>query len=169
MRNSKLSTGLTLIGVIILFILFGGCSNDNSGNSTGSDPRIIDPGSSIDANNPYVADYDHEEFRGDCLSETFSTTEDSNYMYVEVIENDLHVHHMYAYYQCCLGYRVLYSLPAPNSITGREIDVGGLCDCYCDFNLESVIYDLDDGEYIVTLIGIELDTIGVDTVTVDWR
>jgi len=102
----------------------------------------------------------HTEIRGDCLG--ISALEDSSYMYVEAIGNELHIHHMYATYQCCLEYFVDYQI-AGNDITAVEQDFGPPCDCLCSFNLESILYDLAVGEYAVTLIGIYGDTVGVDT------
>ena len=102
----------------------------------------------------------HSEIRGDCLG--VSALDDSSYMYVEAIGNDLHIHHMYAFYQCCLEYFVDFQF-AGNDITAVEQDFGPPCDCLCTFNLESILYDLAVGEYTVTLIGIYGDTVGVDT------
>ncbi|MFH2056015.1 MAG: dockerin type I repeat-containing protein [bacterium] len=87
------------------------------------------------------------------------------YLYAEVLGNDLYLHHIDAEYQCCLGYLVEYEIDG-FEITATESDTGDLCDCICDFDLTSVLYDLEDGEYIVTLIGIYGDEIGVDTVVV---
>jgi hypothetical protein len=105
----------------------------------------------------------HAEFRGDCLPG--GTLLDNGYMILEVIGDDLHVHHMEAAYQCCLEYFVRYEI-AERDITAFEYDIGPLCDCICDFNLESVLYDLSPGNYRVRLIGVYGDTVGVDSVTV---
>ncbi len=99
-------------------------------------------------------------------SETETTAPPSGEFYAEVLGNDLHLHHIDAYYQCCLGYHVEYQLGGYN-ITAVESDTGALCDCYCYFNLESVLYDLEAGEYQVTLIGIEGEIVGTETVVVD--
>ncbi len=93
---------------------------------------------------------------------------DSGYMWIELIGNDLHVHHMNAWYQCCLVYDVTYEVDGYD-ITAYEADLGELCDCYCHSNLESVLPDLmisEPCEYVVTLIGIEGDTVGVDTLVI---
>jgi hypothetical protein len=50
--------------------------------------------------------------------------------------------------------------------TAAESDTGPPADCICYFNLESVLHDLEDGEYQVLLIGIAGDTVGIDTVVV---
>lgn len=105
---------------------------------------------------------------GDTVGVDTLVISDSDYVSIEVIGNDLHINHMNAYYQCCLGYYVQYDING-SYITALESDTGDLCDCYCYFNLRSVLYDLENGEYVVTVIGIEGDTIGVDTVTVDYQ
>ncbi len=89
------------------------------------------------------------------------------YMYAEVLGNDLYIHHMAAEYQCCLGYLVEFEIDNYFNITATESDTGEECDCSCDFNLTSVLNELEDGEYVVTLIGIYGDEIGVDTVVVE--
>ena len=51
-------------------------------------------------------------------------------------------------------------------ITAFESDTGQLCDCICYFNLEAILYDVNPTKvqrYIVTLVGIAGDTVGVDT------
>lgn len=84
---------------------------------------------------------------------------------VEVIDNDIHVHHLNAYYQCCLGYGVEW-VQSGSVLTGFEYDFGELCDCYCYFNLTSVIENMPGGDYTIVLMGIEGDTVGIATVTV---
>ena len=95
-----------------------------------------------------------------CLED--SSMPDGEPMYVEVINNNLHIFHPNAFYQCCLFYSVNFEFDG-NEITATESDLGDLCDCYCIFDLESIIYFLEPGEYIVTLIGISGDTVGIDT------
>jgi hypothetical protein len=116
---------------------------------------------------PLSPGYEHEEIRGDCIGE-LTADEDSSYMVLEMIGNDLHIHHMNAFYQCCLDYFVEY-LIADYDITAVEHDLGEYCWCYCFFNLESILYNLREGFYTVCLIGIYGDTVGVDTVTVGGR
>jgi len=103
---------------------------------------------------------------GDTVGIDTLTISDSDYVSIEVIGNDLHINHMNAYYQCCLGYYVQYDING-SYITAQESDTGMLCDCYCYFNLRSILYDLKIGEYIVTVIGISGDTLTIDTVIVD--
>ena len=105
--------------------------------------------------------------QSECLVEN-EIGDSTEYMWIELIGNDLHVHHMNAYYQCCLGYKVDFDVQG-YSIIAQETDTGELCDCYCYFNLESVLPDLvvtEPAEYVVTLLGIEGDTIGVDTLRI---
>ena len=92
------------------------------------------------------------------------------YMFAEAVGNSILISHMNAFYNCCLDYQVEYEFDG-NNITAYEYDRGDACFCMCYFNLHSAVYDLEDGEYIVTLIGdpnwpTNGDTIGVDTVTV---
>lgn len=91
---------------------------------------------------------------------------DPEYMRLDVIGNDLYVNHLNAFYQCCLGYYVDYSID-DFQIVAQEADTGSLCDCYCYFNLQSVLYDLPDGSYDFTLIHENGDTVGVDTFTIE--
>lgn len=108
----------------------------------------------------------HLDLRGDCMGHISAAETDSGYMVLEVDGNDLHIHHMDAYYNCCFDYMVDYRIENFN-ITASEADIGDmhcLCDCY--FNLSSILYDLDGGCYSVTLIGIYGDTVGVDTVSI---
>jgi hypothetical protein len=106
----------------------------------------------------------HHDIRGDCLG-GMSAVQDSGYMVLEVIGNDLHIHHMEAIYQCCLEYFVEYQI-AGVDITAIEHDTGPPCDCICRFNLESILYDLQVGSYSIRLIGIYGDTVGVDTISI---
>lgn len=87
-------------------------------------------------------------------------------MYAEVLGNDLYLHHIGAKYQCCLGYLVEFEVDGFN-ITATESDTGYECDCICEFNLSSVLYDLEAGEYTVALIGIYGQEVGTETVVID--
>ena len=109
----------------------------------------------------------HTENRGGCLDSAGADGVPplERGMYVEAVGNDLHVYHPDAYYQCCLGYYVEY-YQTGNQVFGFETDTNELCDCYCPFDLESIIHNLSPGEYIVTLFGIEGDLVGVDTAVV---
>ncbi|MCX6829434.1 MAG: dockerin type I repeat-containing protein [candidate division Zixibacteria bacterium] len=106
----------------------------------------------------------HDDMRGDCqIGRPSSNNSDS--MVVEVIGNDLHIRHLNAFYNCCLRYMVDYYFERGN-ITAVESDTGMPCDCLCPFDLESVLYGVPAGTYIVRLIGIYGDTVGIDTVMV---
>ncbi len=107
----------------------------------------------------------HLDISGNCI-EGSEQKNDSGYMILEVLGNDLHIHHMNANYQCCLGYYVDYAIEGMN-IIARESDTAEECDCICRFDLESTFYDLADGDYLVTLIGINGDTVGVGGITVN--
>ncbi len=114
-----------------------------------------------------VSKHDMLASQSDCLSE-HDIGDSTEYMWIELIGNDLHVHHKNAYYQCCLGYDVNFTVQG-YSIIAREIDTGEFCDCYCYFNLESVLPGLEitePCEYVVTLLGIDDDTVGVDTLKI---
>ena len=92
------------------------------------------------------------------------------YMFAEASGNSILISHMNAFYNCCLDYQVEYEFNG-NNITAYEYDRGDPCFCMCYFNLHSAVLDLEDGEYVVTLIGdpnepTNGDTIGVDTVSV---
>ncbi len=111
---------------------------------------------------PLCPPYTNTEINSGCLQ---GKDEGEDYMTVEVVGNDLHIYHSDAFYQCCLVYEVDYLFPA-GKITAFEYDRGDLCDCYCPFNLESILDDVASGTYEVMLIGIEGDTVGVETVVV---
>ena len=108
----------------------------------------------------------HEEIRGECQTILYAPPEtNSGYLVLEVHGNDLHILHNEAYYQCCLGYVVEYEIDAFD-ILAAETDTADLCRCDCFFDLCSILYDLESGMYSVTLIGIESDTVGVDSAMV---
>ena len=108
------------------------------------------------------AEYSHEDIRGDCLDNRLFGGEANGSLILEVHGNDLHMIHADAFYQCCLGYRVEYEIDDFN-ITAIESDINSPCLCDCHFNLLSILYDLAEGLYVVTLIGIDGDTVGVDS------
>lgn len=99
-------------------------------------------------------------------SKCLEATNGTESMYAELIDGVLRVYHQNAFYQCCLKYAVSYSVE-DRYITATESDTGQVCDCTCLFNLESTFagitpYATED--WIVTLVGIGGDTVGVDTV-----
>lgn len=106
---------------------------------------------------------------GDTVGVDTLIISDSDYVSIEVIGNDLHLNHMNAFCNCCMEYYVQYDIDGPY-ITALEFDTtNNPCWCMCYFNLRSVLYDLENGQYIVTVIGMDSDTIGVDTVIVDYQ
>ncbi len=109
-----------------------------------------------------TAEYSHEEIRGDCLDNRLFGGEITGSLILEVHGNDLHIIHADVFYQCCLGYLVEYEIDDFN-ITAIESDINSPCLCDCYFNLLSILYDLAEGLYVVTLIGITGDTVGVDS------
>ena len=107
----------------------------------------------------------HDEVTGFCDME-MEQSSTSEYITLEVIGHSLFITHHNAQYQCCLYYDVVYQLNG-NKIVAREVDLGDPCNCICEFDiLQSVFYNLNDGEYLVTLIGINGDTLASTTVTV---
>jgi len=114
---------------------------------------------------PVCMDHLHAEFQTDCLYYE-PVKDDTAYVYFEVLGNDLHIRHIDAYYNCGLAYVVDYTVE-DFVIYAVEGDTGEPADCICYFNLESVLYDLADGEYTVTLIGIYGDTLKTGTVIVE--
>lgn len=117
---------------------------------------------------------EHSETTGICVSYgTKDSPPDTNgYVVIEVLGNDLHIHHMGAFYNCGLQFNMEYSFNG-NVITAMEFDTGEPADCYCYFDhLESVYFDLENGTYTVIVIGIsyepgEGDTLAVETIVVD--
>lgn len=100
--------------------------------------------------------------RSDCLNAKDKAVDT---MYVEVIGSDIHVHHDSAYYDCCLGYATTNTINNDTVIV-TQLDTIPECDCYCYFNLESVIYEMVPGTYVVILVGLQGQIVGVDTATV---
>ena len=117
---------------------------------------------------PFEVIDNHTDNSGGCLPEEGGngSPPSERGMYIEAVGNEIHVYHPGAYYQCCLGYYVEY-YQFGNQIFGFETDTSEFCDCYCFFDLESVIHNLAPGEYIVTLFGIEGDLVGVDTAVIE--
>ncbi|MBD3218901.1 MAG: hypothetical protein GF310_11540 [candidate division Zixibacteria bacterium] len=114
---------------------------------------------------PLSNDCLHTETTGNCLGK--GMVPDSDYVYIEVLGNDLHIHHMNAYEQCCLEYYVEYSLEG-STIIAQETDIGDECDCICYFDfLESALYDLENGQYTVIVLAIFGDTLAVEDIVVD--
>jgi len=115
---------------------------------------------------PPISGHFHDDIKGDCLG--MPVLDDTSYMVLEAIGDDLHIRHINATYQCCLEYFVEYSV-VENSIVAIERDLGPQCDCICLFNLESILYDLAPGEYQVTLIGVYGDIVGMDSISISGR
>ena len=115
---------------------------------------------------PPISGLRHEEIRGECQPDI--ALDDSSYMVLEAIGNDLHIHHMDVIHQCCLEYNVEYFM-RNYYITAMERDTGPLCDCICPFDLESVVYDLNPAMYYVTLINFDNEIVGVDSAYVGGR
>ena len=110
-----------------------------------------------------VCGINHEDYQSECLE---GRDGDTDTMYVEVEGFNIHVYHQNAYYDCCLGYYTPNSINL-NQITVYEFDTIPECDCYCYFDLKTAILNLMPGEYVVTLIGIEEDTVGIDTAIIN--
>ncbi len=102
----------------------------------------------------------HQEIMGQCRDYTLLN---GSYLFVEVIGNDIHIKHINAFYNCCLEYNVEFVFDG-NNITVYENNIGDYCYCMCYFDqLESVLFDMAPGIYPITLIGLEGDTVGVDS------
>lgn len=109
-------------------------------------------------------EYSHLDLRGDCLGDDIAV-QDSGYLETAIFGNDLHIYHRHAYYNCCLDYKVNYSVQ-DNIIEAVEFDTGQPCRCDCYFDLASTLYDLQSGGYIVRLIGLSGALVGADTIFV---
>ncbi|MFC1475201.1 hypothetical protein ACFLQG_01000 [Candidatus Zixiibacteriota bacterium] len=87
----------------------------------------------------------------------------------EVSGNDLTIKHNNALYNCCPGFYVDYNFE-DNNISVTWGDSLNMCDCICRYNLESTLFDLPEGEYIVTLFNggytFGGEIVGVDTVVI---
>jgi len=111
---------------------------------------------------PQCGNLDQQDISGECLAMKSSG---DDYMILEVIGNDLHIHHMNVFYNCCLLYAVDYQFEGYD-ITAVESDTGEPCDCICPFDLETILYDLLNGNYTITLIDINGDTAGAESFTI---
>jgi hypothetical protein len=118
------------------------------------------------SNNAGIEELTHQDIQSDCLNQPESQDPVFGFMVLEVQGNDLQIQHLDAYYNCCIEYEVDYQIEN-FSITASETDIAASpCFCECYFNLKSTLFDLPNGLYTVTLIGIGGDTVGIDTVTV---
>ena len=145
MKKRDIYHDVLIICLILCLMTLLGCSRKNS---------VEVPSGPIE--------YSHEEIRGDCLDYPTSLQIATGHLILEVHGDDLHIIHANAHYQCCLEYLVEYEFD-DFDITASEFDIGSLCDCNCYFDLRSIVYDLHAGLYVVTLIGIVGDTVGVDS------
>jgi hypothetical protein len=102
----------------------------------------------------------HNDYQSECLGDRIALA-DSGYLRLEVINHDIHIHHINAYYNCCLEYQVSF-LSSHDTITALEDDIGTPCRCDCRFNLESVLLNMNDGTYFVCLVNADGDTVGID-------
>ena len=101
-------------------------------------------------------------------TDTVTLGGDEQYIAAEAVGNDLYVYHMNAYMNCCPDFYTEFDFLG-NVIRLYEFDRFNGCDCYCYYNLRTVLYDLYPGEYVVEVYGIwpqEMVCIGEDTVTI---
>jgi hypothetical protein len=101
----------------------------------------------------------------DCLSVP-ATASFGELMEAKFIGSSLHVYHKYAYYNCCKKYAVTWQVVGEN-ITAYEADTAAApCECLCYFNLEATLNGVpptSTQRFIVKLVGINGNTVGVDT------
>jgi Dockerin type I domain len=107
----------------------------------------------------------HQETTGICIGSKMDG--DSSYVVIETLGNDLHIHHMNAYYNCGLIYNIDYAFIG-STIIATEFDTGEPTDCYCYFDhLHSVYYDLENAEYTLIILSIEGDTLANEIIVID--
>ena len=108
----------------------------------------------------------HQDSRSDCQNQPSTPDPVRGYLVLETMENDLIIRHLDAFYNCCIEYAVDYQIENFD-ITAYETDPANTpCFCNCYFDLKSILFDLPEGLYTVTLIGIGGETVDTDTVTV---
>ena len=118
------------------------------------------------SSNTGIEELAHQDIQSECLNRPATPDPVFGYMVLEVQGNDLEIQHLDAYYNCCIEYAVNYQI-GNFEITANEFDVANNpCFCECYFNLKSTLFSLPDGLYTVTLIDMEGDTVGIDTVSV---
>lgn len=101
----------------------------------------------------------------ECLSEVGEDSTES--MWAEWVDGHVYVHHENAYYQCCLEYGFTRE-DWGFDLTIYEQDLAeDQCDCMCYFDLVADVGPVSIMQPVdisVTLIGIDGDTVGVDTI-----
>jgi len=118
------------------------------------------------SSNNGIEELAHQDIQSECLNRPATPEPVSGYMVLEVQGNDLEIQHLDAYYNCCIEYAVNYQIE-DFDITAYESDAANTpCFCECYFNLKSTLFDLPNGLYTVTLIDMEGNTVGADTVSV---
>jgi len=106
----------------------------------------------------------HQEIQTACEMRRY---DDSGYVVIEVLGDDLRIHHFDAWYNCGLSYLVEYMFMG-STITAQEADTGEPADCWCYYeHLQSTYYDLASGEYLVVVISINGDTMAVENIVID--
>lgn len=107
--------------------------------------------------------YDHNEDPGGCLAD--ESGKRSTILF-EVDGTSLNIYHNDAFYNCCLGYYVDYSI-WDNGIIARERDNGEPCDCLCYFNLVSTLNNIAPGDYTVSFYGIGGNLLASGNIEID--
>lgn len=108
----------------------------------------------------------HQDSKSDCQNQPSTPDPVSGYLVLETMGNDLIIQHLNAFYNCCIEYAVDYQIENFD-ITAHETDTANTpCFCDCYFNLKSILFDMPEGLYTVTLIDMGGDTVGTDTVRV---
>ncbi|MGD8922130.1 MAG: hypothetical protein PVH24_02695 [Candidatus Zixiibacteriota bacterium] len=86
--------------------------------------------------------------------------------FTEVTNGNLHIHHLNAYYERYVLYRV-YFMVYDDHIQGYEYDNGSDSPIDLYFDLESVLYNVKDGKYAVSVLDFMGDSLGLDTVVIE--
>jgi hypothetical protein len=86
--------------------------------------------------------------------------------FVEVTNGNLHIHHLNVHHYHDLIYHVYFRV-FEDRIDGYEYSDGPNFSFKLFFDLESVLYNLKDGEYTVMVYDMMGDTLGLDTVIIE--
>lgn len=149
MRKIRFKDYLILSVVVSFMMLAGSCTEDKNPSS-----------------NSGIEELAHQDIQSECLNQPAISDPVFGYMVLEVQGNDLEIQHLDAFYNCCIEYAVNYQIENFD-ITAYESDAANTpCFCDCYFNLKSTLFHLPEGLYTVTLIDMEGNTVGSDTVTV---
>jgi hypothetical protein len=125
-----------------------------------------------------LAQFGHTDSTGPCLGTPQSAegraANAAGTMYAEARGRDIHLFHTGAVLNCCNQFYVDYQVNGISVVATERDTVADPCMCECTYNVHSILHDLPNGQYIVTLLdwtfdGVPADTVGTDTVFIQFE